>query len=83
MIEKHVGDPVMTIHTFVPDGSKAPHVVVQTNSHRVDPSKVLTAPTPVAAVGSGTGTTGDTPHNWKLVPLEPVGGGGDASGNGN
>ena len=83
MIEHHVGDPVMTVHAFVSDGSKAPHVVVQTNSHRVNPSEVLTAPNPVAAVGSGTGNTGDTPHNWTMVKLEPAAGGGDASGNGN
>ena len=82
MIEHHVGDPVMTVHAFVSDGSKAPHVVVQTNSHRVNPSEVLTAPNPVAAVGSGTGNTCDTPR-WKMVTLEPAAGGGDASGNGN
>lgn len=77
MIEHHVGDPVMTVHAFVSDGSKAPHVVVQTNSHRVNPSEVLTAPSPVAAVGSGTGTSGDKPHSWGMVPLEPAASGGE------
>ena len=76
MIEKHVGDPVMTVHAFVSEGAKPPHVVIKTQSHRVDPSVVLAPPEPVTAVGAGTGDGGSKPHAWKMVPVETTAAGG-------
>lgn len=73
VVDKHSGDPVMTVHAFVASGAKAPHVIVQTQSHRVDPSTILTAPAPATAVGTGSTDSGagggSKPFTFNMVPV--------------
>ena len=73
VIDKHSGNPVMTVHAFTADGAKAPHLVIQTHSHHIDATTELPAPTPATAVGTGSTDSGagggSKPFTFNMVPV--------------
>tara|TARA_B110000483_G_scaffold237426_1_gene312173 strand:+ start:2265 stop:2540 length:276 start_codon:yes stop_codon:yes gene_type:complete len=73
VVDKHSGNPVMTVHAFVASGAEAPHVIVEAHSHLVEPSTILAAPAPATAVGTGSTDSGagggSKPFTFNMVPV--------------